>query len=280
VNTASGSQSGERRRSRILDHIRQNGYGSQGELARLLGVSEMTIRRDGRRLAVEGLVHAVRGGILAVGEPTVGIDFRLREHRHPNTKRAIARAALGMIDSGTTIALDAGTTTLELARLLVPPLQLKVVTSSLPAINVLAGRPDIETIGLGGTLSSELQHFTGPLTLTALRHLHVDQVFLAATAVSKGAMYCNVMWDAEIKRALIELGDEVVLLADSSKFSMTAIARVASLAAVRTVVVDDLIAPSELESIRAAGIRVVTVPATPEPDEASAELDIPAEPQS
>jgi DeoR/GlpR family transcriptional regulator of sugar metabolism len=277
VNIASGSQSGERRRSRILDHLRQNGYGSQGELARMLGVSEMTVRRDARRLAGEGLVHAVRGGILAIGEPSVGIDFRLREHRHPDTKRAIARAAVDMIHSGATVALDAGTTTLELARLLVPPLQLKVVTSSLPAINVLAGRPDIETIALGGTLSTELQNFTGPLTLTALRRLHVDQVFLAATAISKGAMYCNVMWDAEIKRALIELGDEVVLLADSSKFSMTAIARVASLSAVNTIVVDDLITPAELESIRAAGIRVVTVPAIVEPDETTSELETPAE---
>lgn len=263
--------SAEDRRSRIVELLREQSYCGQAEIAQLFGVSEMTVRRDARRLAAEGLVRAVRGGIIKIDEPAVGIDFRLRVQRRPDTKQRIARAALEMITPGTTIALDAGTTTLELARLLVPPLRVKVVTASLPALNVLAGRPEIETIGLGGTLNPELQNFAGPLTLLALRHLHVDQTFLAATAVSKGAMYCNVMWDSEIKRGLIEVGGEVVLLVDSSKFSMTAIARVASLTAVNTVVVDDQIAPADLESIRSDGIRVVTVPVPAEAVEQPAE---------
>lgn len=260
------------RRSRIVDLIRERSYCGQAEIAQLFGVSEMTIRRDTRRLAAQGLVRVVHGGVSTVGGSLVGIDFRLREHRHPSTKRRIAQAAADMIASGTTIALDGGTTTLELARLVVPPLRLKVVTASLPAINVLAGRPNIETIALGGTLSFELQHFTGPLTLEALLHLHADKVFLGATAVSKGAMYCNVMWDAELKRALIDVGGEVILLVDSSKFSMTAMARVAPLSAVNAVVVDDLISPADLESMQAAGIRVVTVPAAAEAEEDTAGL--------
>ena len=153
------------------------------------------------------------------------------------------------------------------------PLRLKVVTQSLPAINVLSGRPDVETIGLGGTLSPELQAFTGPLTLQALRDLHVDRVFLAATAVSKGAMYVNNMWEAEIKRALIGVADEVVLLADSSKFSMTAIARVAPLSAAKTVVVDDQVSAVDLDYMQAAGIRVVVAPARADAGADSVESD-------
>jgi DeoR/GlpR family transcriptional regulator of sugar metabolism len=245
----------------LLELIRENGYVNQGELARSLGVSEMTIRRDAHRLEAEGLARSVRGGILSVAEPAPLVDYRLREQRNLAVKRAIAQAAVRLIATGTTIALDAGTTTLELAKLLMAPLQVKVVTSSLPAINVLAGRPDIETIALGGTLSPELLLFNGPLTLAALRQLHVDQVFLAATAITKGTMYCNAMWESERKRALVEIGNEVIILADSSKFGMSATVRVAPLTVATTVVVDDRIAPADLEAMQAAGIRVVLVSA-------------------
>jgi DeoR/GlpR family transcriptional regulator of sugar metabolism len=255
------SQAGVSRRTRIVSLIQENGYFAQADLARALGVSEMTIRRDSRLLATQGLVRAVRGGILSTGEPAPLVDYRVREYRNLGAKRAVARAAADLVKSGTTVALDAGTTTLELARLLLPPLRLKVVTSSLPAINVLADRPDIETITPGGTLSAELRHFTGPLALLALRQLRVDQVFLGATAVSNGAMYCNAMWESELKRALIDMGNEVILLADSSKFSMTAMTRVAPLTALTTVIVDDMIPLAEVESMQSSGIRVVTVSA-------------------
>jgi DeoR family transcriptional regulator, aga operon transcriptional repressor len=260
------------RRARLLELIRENGYGNQGELARSLGVSEMTIRRDARRLEAEGLARSVRGGILSVAEPAPLVDYRLREQRNLTIKRAIAQAAVALIESGTTIALDAGTTTLELAKLLMAPMQVKVVTSSLPAINVLAGRPDIETIALGGTLIPELLLFNGPLTLAALRQLHVDQVFLAATSITKGTMYCNAMWESERKRALMEIGDEVIVMTDSSKFGLSAMVRVGPMSVASTLVVDDKIAPADLEAMQSAGIRVVVVPTSDATGEQSAAL--------
>jgi DeoR/GlpR family transcriptional regulator of sugar metabolism len=250
------------RRERIAEIVRASSYSPAAELSRLLGVSEMTIRRDLRALEARGVVRAVRGGAAAVRESLVGTDFRLRAAREREAKRAIAQAALGLIRADTTIALDAGTTTLELARLVRPPLRLSVVTPSLPAMVMLSDWPGIDLVGLGGVLHTESQAFAGPATLAALRSLRVNQLFLATSAIGHGALWCGNPWDAETKRELATIADEVILLADASKFGATAMTSVGPISVVDRLVVDGAITEEQRAMVAAAGVEVVVADAS------------------
>lgn len=245
------------RRERILELVREASFVSASELGGMLGVSDMTIRRDIRMLADHGLVRAVHGGASRVPDPTGGTDFHLRSMQQRDEKRRIAAAALRFVQPDTTIALDAGTTALELARLLTGPMRLAVVTSSLPAMVILGDRPGIEVVGLGGILHPESQAFAGPATLAALRHLRVNQLFLAASAIGRGALWCGNAWDAETKRGLITIADEVIVLADATKFGVTAMTRVALLSSAQMLIVDDGITDDQRREVEAEGVRVV-----------------------
>jgi DeoR/GlpR family transcriptional regulator of sugar metabolism len=246
------------RHAAILDMLSADGaYLSQAELSKCLDVSEMTIRRDARLLESRRLLRVVSGGVCLIREPVPENAFPLRTQRDTEAKRRIAAAALSLLAPNSTVALDAGSTVLEFAREFTPRHVLTVVTASLPVMCLLGNNPNVELIGLGGVLRPRTQAFAGPMTVDSLRQLRVQQTFLGATAVNSDGTYEGNTWDFEVKRALIEIADEVVLLADSKKFERTAIVRVGPLSDVDLAVVDERIAPSAVEILKSAGIRVV-----------------------
>ena len=249
------------RRAQILDLLRTSAYLGQGELSQLLGVSEMTIRRDARELDERGLLRVVPGGVSSVSTLLAANEFALRVDRQVDAKRQIAAAAVGTIAPRSTIAIDAGTTALEIARLLDSRQPLTVVTASLPVMVVLGDHPGIEMIGLGGMFRARTQAFAGPATIDALRRLHVARLFLGAAAVDSRGTYEGNTWDSEIKRSLIDAADEVTLVVDSTKFARTAVARVCPLSAIHSAIVDAGISEADREMLEAAGVRVMIVPA-------------------
>ena len=226
------------RRERILDLVRQAGYYSLAELSSRLNVSEMTIRRDVRKLENQGFVQVVHGGVTSVTELVTPVDFGVRTRQHLTAKQAIARAAIPMLEGAVIVGFDAGTTVLEVAKILPPGTRLTAVTHSLPTLGVLASNPAVDLMGLGGLLNRETQSFAGPLTLRELTEVRIQKLLLGATAVRDGAMWCTTGADAETKRLLIRAADEVILLADSSKFGYTALMKVADLTEADTVVTE------------------------------------------
>jgi DeoR/GlpR family transcriptional regulator of sugar metabolism len=254
-----GSEGQNGRRETILDRVREAGYCSLSELGQQLGVSEMTVRRDVRKLEEQHLVRVVHGGVSAVTDLLTPLDYGFRAGQHTAAKKAIAARALTMIGPRGVVGLDAGTTILELARSLRAEAPITVVTHSLPAMVALARRPVIELISLGGTFHPEGQHFAGSLTLRSIGQLRIQTLFLAAAAVREGHLWSTNEADAEIKQALIATSDEVVLLVDSSKFAYSAVMRVADLSVVHTVVTDNLISDAARESVEQAGVRLEVV---------------------
>ncbi|WBB69206.1 DeoR/GlpR family DNA-binding transcription regulator [Micromonospora sp. WMMD812] len=214
--------SAPQRREEILRRMRRTGYVSAPELSAKLSVSDRTVRRDLQRLADLGLAELVYGGAVPPGGVQPGSPFGARSQVQSRQKRAIAHQALQFVEPGATIGIDAGTTTLELARLLPPDGDITVVTHSLPAMAALGERSDVALIGLGGLLHPATQAFTGPDTVTAVSRLRVHTFFLAASGLTGGGAYCSTPLDAEAKRAFIAAADRVVLLADSSKLRQTA----------------------------------------------------------
>ncbi|HEX6499083.1 MAG TPA: DeoR/GlpR family DNA-binding transcription regulator [Micromonosporaceae bacterium] len=224
------------RRAELLRRVTEAGYLSSGDAAAALGVSEMTIRRDLRQLAAQGLVNRVAGGA-TVPSPAPGAPFDQRRVEAPVEKEAVARAAVPLLSSASVVALDAGTTVAALAAHL--PGGLTVVTHSVPVILTCTEREDIDLIALGGNYHAPTRSFTGPITRASLADLAVDVAVLSATAVSRGGVYSANASDADTKRAMARIARRVILLLDHHKLDERAPMRIIGLHAVDTVVIDD-----------------------------------------
>jgi DeoR family fructose operon transcriptional repressor len=241
------------RRAELLRRVGAAGYLSSAAVAAELGVSEMTIRRDLRELAAQGLVNRVAGGASALVAP--GAPFEARRSAAPVEKLAVARAAAGLLDDAHVVGLDAGTTVTELAGLL--PGGLTVATHSVPVITTCAERDDLELIALGGSYHAKTRSFSGPITRAALSQLALDVAVLSAAAAGPAGVYSADVWDADTKQVMAGVADRLVLLLDSGKLGRRAPIRFLDLDLFDTVVVDSGVSTEHLATLRAAGPEVV-----------------------
>ena len=170
------------RRVHLLARLDEDGRASVDALARDLGVTPSTIRRDLARLAADGAVVRTYGGA-AVGTSMPGrdpLDPRI------DAKRAIGAAAAALVEDGQTIAISSGTTTLELARRLVDR-RLTVITNALDVAELLLDRSGIELVVLGGVVRPGMHSMLGHLAELALRELRADALFMGIGALERRA---------------------------------------------------------------------------------------------
>ncbi|MEV0618184.1 DeoR/GlpR family DNA-binding transcription regulator [Nonomuraea sp. NPDC050404] len=206
------------RRQAILDRVRAAGFCSIADLAEALAVSDMTVRRDVRRLHDLGEVRVVHGGV-SLPE---GHEFSAREHENAGSKHVIGAAAARLVKPGDTIAVDAGTTAHALVTALPPEFRGSVVTHSVPVMQSLLDSPHIGCVGLGGDLNPSSRAFVGPATVEAAVRLRVRWCFLGAAAVDDRGCYGVYDLERPTKQALMDIADFVVLVADAGKFHTSA----------------------------------------------------------
>jgi DeoR/GlpR family transcriptional regulator of sugar metabolism len=184
---------------------------------------------------------------------------RLREHGPE--KIAIGNRAALLVEDGTTIALDSGTTVLCLARALRNRRELLVVTTAVTNAFELVDAVGITVVMAGGVVRPTTYGATGRFAVAMLRDVHVDQAFMAIHSVSASAgLTYPGFEEADVKRAMIAAASKVVLLADHSKFGRQSLVKVAPLTAVHTIVTTPGIDPAEAEAIRAMGVEVIIAP--------------------
>lgn len=221
------------RRGRVLAAVVTRGTVRVTDLASELGVSEMTIRRDLDRLAAEGEVNKVHGGAVRTGSaPEVrGVEpfSALKAARERIEKLAIAVAALPAIEDGMTLAIGAGTTTLELARLL-RGRDVSVVTNSVSIFHVLtdhaaddAGPAELRrgaaAVQLTGGQRTPSDALVGPVANASLERFRTDLAFLGAHGIDPTAgMTTPNINEAETNRRLIGTARATVLLVDHTKY--------------------------------------------------------------
>lgn len=255
----------------ILERLQADGAVRVSELMRDLAVSDMTVRRDLEVLEAQGHLLKVHGGATllrdsAVHEP--GFDTkRTLEHE---AKLAIAHAAAALVEPGMAVAVSAGSTTYEVARLLAGVPRLTVVTNSVPAAEVLyhGGRSD-QTIILSGGVRTPSDALVGPFAVNALRSVNVDIVFLGVHGMHERAGFTTPnMLEAETNQALIETGGRLVVTADHTKWGVTGVSTIARLSRADTVITDPRI-QTEARAILEAQVGELIL-AEPEPPPISA----------
>ncbi|HEY8439449.1 MAG TPA: DeoR/GlpR family DNA-binding transcription regulator [Candidatus Limnocylindrales bacterium] len=245
------------RQTLILTRVREDGGVRVADLARDLGVSDMTVRRDLELLHNRGLIEKVHGGATALpGSALFEPGFAAKSGLQEPEKEAIADAALTLVTPGTAIGISAGTTTYAFARRLADTPNLTIVTNSVPVADVLyrAGRPD-QTIILTGGVRTPSDALVGPFAVAALRTMHLDQVFMGVHGMDarSGFTTPNVL-EADTDRALVAAGRRLVVLADSSKWGVIGISSIARLDEADTLVTDTGLA-DEAREIASEAVR-------------------------
>jgi DeoR/GlpR family transcriptional regulator of sugar metabolism len=244
----------ETRREAIMERLRDAGFLSVGDIARELAVSEMTIRRDLRLLEQTEPVQLVHGGV-SLARPAA---FGARAQAEAEAKRRIARQALAWVAEDDVIALDAGTTTFELARALPSDFAGCVVTHSVPVLQLLLKRAAVRVIALGGDLFRPSQAFAGPATAEAAARVRVRTFFLGAAAIDARGVYVAADVERITKLMLRDVADRVVLVADHSKFGRAAPVILCGFAGIAALVTDAPPPDAVAAALRVHGVQVET----------------------
>jgi DeoR family transcriptional regulator, aga operon transcriptional repressor len=251
--------SASRRRSRIAAMITDHGFCTITELATAFDVSDMTVRRDILKLTQsDRTLRIVHGGIRAVPLwEFEGTDYRTRAMHNRLVKQRIAAEVVKLMVPGSTVALDSGTTGIAIAEAIPADSRLNVVTQSLPAANALASKEELEVSVLGGTLIRSMQAFVGPGAIAAIAGLRINTFFLSATSIDERGVLAGNEYDAATKRAFVDAADTVILVSDSSKFSLSSRFRTCPLSRVSMLVTDSGISPEQRAMMELAGVRVI-----------------------
>lgn len=245
----------EERRSRLLEFVRMRRFAALPELAAELAVSESTVRRDVEQLESQGCARRIHGGILFTGPMPTIPHFEASQSLEWAQKKAIAAKAVELAIEGETILLDGGSTTYEVARLLVDR-PLHVVTTSLPVANLFAVAANSDLIFVGGNLCPRNGVVRGPIANQTLSQLRVRKTILSMAAINDEGFFNNDLLLAETERVMMRAADEVIVVADSSKLGRQSLAHLCGLEEVAHFVVDDGISPEWREKFLAAGVKL------------------------
>lgn len=238
----------EERRAVLLQELQHNGYLEVTQVSTRLGVSSATIRRDLGHMDQEGQLVRTRGGAVpATRSTTLEIPYDIKRAHNTDEKRRIAAAAAEMVHDGETIALDAGSTTYQLALQLIHRHSLTVVTNDLHIAVKLAAHPNITLLCTGGMARSNVFALLGHQTEAFLKALRVNKTFLGADAIHPDGVIANVNLDeVPVKQAMLRAGEQVIVLADASKFDVSGFAKVCNLAEIHALITDSRISKRTL----------------------------------
>ncbi|MDR3493026.1 MAG: DeoR/GlpR family DNA-binding transcription regulator [Ancalomicrobiaceae bacterium] len=244
------------RRRLLFEYILRSGSAQIDELATHFGVSRMTVHRDLGALEEQGAVRRVHGGVTVRSSNLVESTFVYRSRLADREKDALAAAAAELIEPGQAIIVDDSTTAGRLASLVATRKPMTVITNSLTVIEQLKDAHGIETICLGGHYSPRFNAFFGYVCEQAVASLRANVLFMSTSTVFGAAAYHQQEEVVKTKRALMAAVDRSILLADSSKFGITALIKLANLNEFDLVLTDSGISPVDAEMLRQSGVKL------------------------
>lgn len=259
MNNHSGLSNVERQEKLAL-FLQKHQRVSVAQICDEFSISPATARRDLETLERGGKIRRVHGGALAIKSAPPEPPFSLRTVVQAEEKLRIGRAAAALIQEGETVFLGGGTTVLEVAHSLREHRNLTVFTNSLLVMNALADVPGIMLVSLGGILRPSELSFLGHITEQALAEIRVDKVVMGIRAIDIEAGLTNdYLLETQTDRAIFEVGEKVILVADYTKCERISTAFVAPITAIDTFVTDSQAPPDFLSALMDRGIHVLTV---------------------
>ncbi len=221
----------QERYEKILSLIEKSGFVRAADLNRLFSVSSETIRRDLENLEKEGFVKRVHGGATLEKSNKKYPAFNYREKEHEWEKQEIAEKALRFIKEGDSLALDCGTTTLELAKKLREKFtRLTILTNSLKVLNELSEMNNYTIILAGGVFKNNEYSVFGEMTEDNLGRFRVDTAFISASGISLDEGITDLRIDElQTQKKMMEISGCKTILATSSNFERVCLLKMCSL---------------------------------------------------
>lgn len=245
------------RQSEIVDLARSSGRVTVEDLARRFEVSAQTIRKDLNELCDRRLLTRVHGGAI-VASGVENLAYEARRFVAAEEKKAIGRAAAALIPNNSSLFINIGTTTEEVAAALVGHEDLLVITNNMNVAMQLYRHPRIEVVVAGGSVRHSDGAVVGSTATGIIRQFKVDHAIIGASAIDEeGALLDFDFREVEVAQAIIENARSVMLVADSTKFRRSAPVRIAHISQINTFVTDRLSSASVQQICLSRGIRVI-----------------------
>lgn len=251
----------ERERHRvILSAVQSRPVATVQELVELTETSEATIRRDIAALHVQGRLRRVRGGAEAITPPTqgglIGRPFSVNETINVGLKRAIAREAVAICDEGDSIIINGGTTTFQMVFHLVNR-RCQVFTNSFPIASHLLAHSKNSVIVPGGTIYREQNIILSPFESDVTKHFYARRMFMGAQGIGPHGLTEADPLLIQAEQKLLNQAEELIILADSSKFRQRSSLILCRLDRIHTVITDRGIRDEDRQMLEDREIRVI-----------------------
>ncbi len=246
----------DERKAQIVTYLNQHKRVTVAELAQIFSSSESTIRRDLQELEELGLLKRTHGGAIAAEVAGFEPTFQERNVQNSEAKERIGRLAASFVQDGEIILLDAGTTTIQIAKHL-SARNVTVVTNSIAIAAEVQNNPGTHLVMLGGELRQTTGAFVGPFAEQMLSQLHVDLLFLGANGLYSGGVTTPNSVEAATKKAMVHCAERTMVVADASKIGQVSFVQVCSWTCIDALITDKPIVNSTLaQALESAGVRV------------------------
>ncbi|OLP53006.1 DeoR family transcriptional regulator [Rhizobium rhizosphaerae] len=251
----------ERERHRIiLSAVQEKSVVTIQDISDLTEASEATIRRDIASLHVQGKIRRVRGGAEAVHPPQLGNlagrPFKVSESVNIDKKRAIARAAVDLCDAGDAIIINGGTTTFQMVHYMLGH-RMQVMTNSFAIAEHLIKHSKNAVTLPGGAVYREQSLILSPFENDAIRNFYARRFFIGAQGIGPlGIMEADALI-IQSEQKLMQQADELVVLADSSKFRRRSSLILCPLERVTTLITDDQMPDDAAAMVEARGVKLI-----------------------
>jgi DeoR/GlpR family transcriptional regulator of sugar metabolism len=240
----------------LEQHLQKVEFASLEELAKSVGTSVSTVRRDLTLLESRGSVRRTHGGARILNPKSDEFAFSSRDMHQLGEKETIARACADLIQPRQTVIIDAGTTCYHVAKRL-EGLTLQIVTNSLPVANLFASSPKTEVVLSGGVIYPRLGVLVGPLAVEAFRKIHADVAIMSAGGITLDGVTNSHALLIDIQRAMMAGASKVIFCLDHTKFGRQSVAHLCDVSDIDVVVTDEA-APEEIvQALREKKIEVL-----------------------
>ena len=248
----------EERHTYILEQLMKQSSVQVSELAELLNVSSVTIRKDLTELEKNGRLYRSHGKAILINPFANNRSVHEKESLNAEEKQLIGMEAAQLVVPNDSILLASGTTIHALARNLRPADKLTVVSASLQATEFLAENENIDIIQIGGNVRHSSLSVVGQYSEMILRSCSFSKLFLGVDGIDlEFGISTTDMREAELNREMIHTAQKTIVLADSSKFGRRGFARICGMDDVDMIITDAHVSPTIAAAIEELGIDLV-----------------------
>lgn len=244
------------RRSRILQILDEVGQVNVNSLSGEMKVSEVTIRNDLDKLEKSKLLIRAHGGAFKTNN--LPLNVTEKKQINLNSKRLIGKRAVSLIEEDDSIILDSGTTTFEISSQLGSFKKLTVISNALDIINNLAQYENVQVLVPGGFLKEFSMSLVGPMAERNFKQLYCKKLFLGIDGVRPNAgVFTHHIEEAYLNQIMIDVAEEVIVVADSSKFLKSGLAFIEGFHKIDKFITDANIPTESLNMLEKNNVEVI-----------------------